>query len=131
MSCVQVTCPARCDQVEVAPDCSDIILPYGTDNELVAIVKDGDGKAIPITTDTITMTVKDGRGGTLIFTKSNGPGSHSDPAQGETIFDVSSSDLSAADPYAVTVWLYELRRQTAGGSVFAHVAGRFFVEPTI
>jgi hypothetical protein len=131
MTCTLGLRTFECDELVVAPECGDIILPYGTDNDLVAIVKDGDEKAIPINTDTITLTVKDGRGGTLIFAKVNAPGSHANPAQGETVFSVSSADISSADPYAVTVWRYEVRRQTSGGAVFSHVSGRFIIEPTI
>lgn len=120
-----------CAILALSPDCIDIVMPYGTDNELTAVLKDGDGKAVPINTDTITLTVKDGRGGTLIFQKTNAPGAHTDPAQGETVFAIAATDISTADPYSCTTWLYELRRTTNGGLTYVHLSGRFVVSATI
>lgn len=131
MTCTVGLRTVTCGQLVVAPDCNNIYMPYGTDNELQAIIKDGDGKAVPITSDTVTLTVKDSRGGAVVFTKSNGPGSHSDPAQGETIFPITPADTATADSYAVTTWVYEVRRVTGGGDVYSHLTGRFIVEPTI
>lgn len=132
MTCTLMVRPSGlCERLVVEPDCVNIAFPYGTDNELVAIIKDSDGKALPINTDTVTLTVKDGRGGNLIFEKIKTPGLHSNPDQGETIFAIASTDIASADPYIVTSWRYELRRETAGGSVYCHVAGLFIVEPTI
>lgn len=120
-----------CALLTVEPSCGDIRLPYGTDNELVAILQDGDGRAIAITTDTVTMTVTDGRGGSTVFSKSNAPGAHSDPDQGETVFAILAADIIAADPHTTTTWLFEIRRTDNGGLSYSHLAGRFIVEPTI
>lgn len=131
MTCTVGLRQAQCEQLVVAPGCYDIAIPYSTDNELVVIIKDADCKALPITTDTVTLTVKDSRGGAVVFTKSNAPGGHSNPAQGETIFAIASTDIATADPYNTTVWRFEIRREDAGGSVYSHLAGQFIVGPTI
>lgn len=123
--------PITEDDIVVAPGCGDIFLPYGTDNELVLVVKDEDQKAIDITADTVILTVKDGRGGNQIFQKTNAPGGHSDPTEGETAFAIDAADISTAQPYETTTWRYEVRRTAAGGEISAHLAGLFIVEPTI
>lgn len=119
------------ERVFIDPTCGCVSIPYGTDNELVVTITDGDGRAIPINNDTVTITVKDERGGNLIFEKTNGPGEHCEPSQGTTIFVLTPSDTEAADPYVRTVWLFEIRRVTGGGEIYAHIFGDFLVEPTI
>jgi len=126
-SCVRLVCPA----LSVEPQCFDLSLVWGTDNELEATITDGDGKAIAINNDTISLTVNESVGGAAVFVKTNGPGQHSEPGQGQTVFEIDAADTATASATAWTYWIYEIRRTTAGGDTRVHLTGQFAVRPTI
>ena len=134
MSCVgpNSTCVrVPCKDLPIEPDCLNLSLVKGTDNELEITITDGDGKAVAITADTITMTVKDEPGGSTVFLKSNGPGAHSAPALGQTIFVIDAADTATASDDATTYWVYEIRRVTGTGDQRVHIQGDFTVRPAI
>lgn len=126
-SCVNLTCST----LPVQPACVGLSLVRGTDNQLEVTITDGDGKAIAINNDTVTMTVKEELGGALVWTKSNGPGAHSDPGLGQTIFEIDAADTATASTTSQTWWVYEMRRITAGGDERVHISGSFVVRPSI
>lgn len=132
MTC-QTTCGGAsvCEDLPIQPDCINLTIQRETDNQLEVVITDGDGKAIAINNDTITMTVKDEPGGSVVFTKSNGPGSHSNPGLGQTIFTIAAADTSSASASTTTYWVFEVRRIAAGGDERIHIKGDFIVEPTI
>lgn len=134
MSCHNLTnncARVYCSTVSIVPDCYDLSIVWGTDNQLEVIITDGDGKAIAINNDTISLTVKEELGGALVWTKSNGPGAHSDPGQGRTIFTIDAADTATAAAATTTWWIYEVRRTTAGGDERVHISGSFVVRPAI
>jgi hypothetical protein len=106
-------------------------LMRGTDNQLEVVITDGDGKAFAINSDTIDFTVKDEPGGSVVFTKQNGPGDHSNPGLGETIFNIDAADTASASSSSLTYWVYEVRRTTATLDERVHITGDFVVRPTI
>lgn len=126
-ACMRLTCST----LSIQPGCVNLSIVWGTDNQLEFTITDGDGKAVAITNDTIAMTVKEELGGALIWTKSNGPGQHSAPALGQTIFEIDAADTAAASTIANTWWIYEIRRTTAGGDERVHLTGSFVVRPAI
>ncbi len=120
-----------CESLPIEPTCLILSIVRGTDNQLEVSITDGDGKAVVITNDTITLTVKDEAGGSTVFVKSNGPGGHSAPALGQTIFNIDAADTATASATATTYWAYEVRRITAGGDERVHIQGDFVVRPAI
>lgn len=133
MTCWEQTPCARitADELAVEPVDLRLSLVRGTDNELEITITDGDGKAVVISSDTITLTVKDDPGGTVQIAKSNGPGDHFAPELGQTLFEIDKADTIAADPLTTTYWVYEVRRITGAGDERVHIAGDFVVRPTI
>lgn len=121
----------ECVDLKVEPTCYNLSIVRGTLNRLEVVLTDGFRKAIAINNDTVEFIVKDEPGGTSIFTKSNGPGEHSDPGQGETVFEIDETDTASADETRYTYWVYEIRRTTIAGDVFVHITGDFIVRPTI
>jgi hypothetical protein len=130
MTC-QTQQPTECTELAIEPACVNVALVWGTDNELEVSITDGDGKAIAINNDTITFTVKDEPGGTTVIAKSNGPGSHSDPANGKTVFAIAAADTALAPATADTYWALEVRRITAALEERVHIQGDFIVRATI
>lgn len=126
-NCIQLDC----QELAIQPDCYNLSIQRGTDNALEVIVTDGDGAAIDISLDTITLTVKTARDGDLVFAKSNGPGDHIGPIIGKTVFDVAAGDTATASTTATTYWVFDVRRVTAGGDERIHIRGDFIVEPTV
>lgn len=120
-----------CQSVPVEPDCANLTLLRGTDNELEITLTDGDGKAVVITNDTVTFTVKDEPGGSTVFAKVNAPGAHSAPELGQTIFVIDAADTSTASATQTTYWVYEVRRTLPGGEERVHIQGDFIVRPAI
>ena len=125
-----------CDGILVSevveqPDQRNLLIQRGTDNTLSVTITDGDGRAIAITNDTVKLTVKTGVGGDLVFDKTNAPGSHSDPANGETQFEINPADTATASETARTYWVYDVRRIDVGGEERIHIRGDFTVEPTV
>lgn len=120
-----------CSTLPIQPTCLNLSIVSGTDNQLEVTITDGDGKAIAINNDTIDFTVKEWLGGALVWTKSNGPGAHSDPGLGQTIFNIAAADTVTASTSAVTWWVFEIRRITAGGDERVHISGAFVVRPAI
>lgn len=120
-----------CESLTIDPVCYDLGVVWGTDNQLEVTLTDGDGKAVAINNDTVDFTVKDDLGGSVVFTKSNGPGDHSAPGLGQTIFDVDAADTATAGATTTTYWVYEVRRTTAGGDERVHLQGAFVVRPAI
>lgn len=118
-------------EVAEQPDQRNLIMQRGTDNTLTATITDGDGRAVVITNDTVQLTVKTGVGGDLVFTKTNAPGSHSDPANGETQFEIDPADTAAASETARTYWVYDVRRIDVSAEERIHIRGDFTVEPTV
>jgi hypothetical protein len=125
--CISVTC----SDLAIEPACLNLSMMRETDNEIEITITDGDGKAIAIGADTIDFTVKDELGGSVIFTKQNGPGGHSDPDLGQTIFTIAKADTSTASETTTTYWTYEVRRTTAALEERVHIQGDFVVRPTI
>ena len=125
--CVRLVCPL----LAVEPRCFDLSIVWGTDNQLEATITDGDGKAIAINNDTVAFTVKEAVGGAAVFVKYNGPGAHSVPGLGQTIFNIDAADTATASATAWTYWIYEVRRTTAAGDTRVHLTGQFAVGPTI
>ncbi|MHC4867836.1 MAG: hypothetical protein ACYTEX_27510, partial [Planctomycetota bacterium] len=123
--------PPECTEIAIRPDCVKIELVWGTDNELEVSLTDGDGRAIAINNDTVTWTVKDAVGGTTVIAKSNGPGGHSDPANGKTVFVIAAADTALAPATSTTYWTHEVRRITAALEERVHIQGEFIVRPTI
>lgn len=126
-NCVRLVC----SELPIQPTCLNLSIVWGTDNQLEVTITDGDGKAVVITNDTITMTVKEELGGALVWLKSNGPGGHSSPDLGQTIFEIDAADTATASTTAATWWVYEIRRITAGGDERVHISGAFIVRPAI
>lgn len=130
-----MNCPkqqsAQCTELFIEPTCVNVALVWGTDNELEVTITDGDGRAIAINNDTITFTVKDAVGGTTVIAKSNGPGSHSDPGNGKTVFAIDAADTALAPATSTTYWTHEVRRITAALDELVHIQGEFIVRPTI
>lgn len=120
-----------CQSIQVEPTCVDLSIVWGTDNQLEVTITDGDGRAVVITTDTIALTVKEETGGATVFSKSNGPGEHSAPALGRTVFAIDAADTAAASATAWTYWVFEVRRTTGGGETRVHISGAFAVRPAI
>ena len=126
-SCVQL----QCTTLAIEPVCFNLSMVRETDNELEITITDGDGKALPIGVDTIDFVTKDEPGGAVIFAKSNGPGDHSAPDLGQTIFVIDKADTVAASSSAATYWVYEISRTAAGGAERVHIVGDFHVRPRI
>ena len=124
-------CNQSCVDVCVVPDCYNLSIVRGTYNRFQIILTDGDNKAIAINNDTVEFIIKDDPGGSVIVSKSNGPGDHSDPANGTTIFEIENADSLAANETTSTYWSYEVRRTNPLGDVFVHITGQFTVRPTI
>lgn len=123
MSCV-------CDENSFAASCINLTFQRNTDNEFIAVISDGDEKAIDITGDTVTFTVTSSLGGVVVFAHSNPGGAHEDPTKGQTKFSVSRADMAAASSTSTTTWVYEIRRIVGGsGDQHVHIWGRFVVEP--
>lgn len=121
-----------CSGVVIRPACVDITVQRGTDNPIEVVLTDGDGKAVDLTPDTATMTVRKSLAGNLVFQKSNGPGSHIDPVNGRTLFEIEKTDIDdEASETLVEYWVYEIRRITGTDDERVHLAGAFVVEPTV
>lgn len=120
-----------CSTLPIQPVCINLSIVWGTDNQLEVTITDGDGKAVAINNDTIAMTVREEIGGALVWTKSNGPGSHSDPGLGQTIFEIDAADTATASTTAATWWVYEIRRTTPASDTRVHISGSFIVRPAI
>jgi hypothetical protein len=121
----------QCVDLSVEPDCYNLSIVRGTLNRFEVVLTDGFGKAVAINNDTVEFIVKDDPGGSVVFSKSNGPGEHSDPGQGETIFEIDETDTASASETAYTYWVYEVRRTTITGDLYVHITGGFVVRPTI
>jgi hypothetical protein len=121
----------QCTTLAIEPVCFNLTMVRGTDNQLEITITDGDGRALAIGADTIDFVVKDQPGGSIMFSKSNGPGDHSNPDLGQTIFNIDAADTSAASATAVTYWVYEISRTTGGGETRVHIIGDFTVRPRI
>jgi predicted secreted protein len=131
MTCHAAQPAAECTELLIEPACVNISLIWGTDNELEVTITDGDGKAIAINNDTITLTVKDAVGGTTVIAKSNGPGAHSDPGNGKTVFVIAAADTALAPATTTTYWAHEVRRITATLEERVHIQGDFIVGATL
>lgn len=130
MSCDDLPEEER-ERLSFEPRCLDIAIVWGTNNTLTAYINDGAGRGIDITADTVTFIVKDSVGGGVQISKSNGPGNHSAPALGETVFKIVPADTATAGATTSTYWTYEIRRIAATLEETVHIHGNFIVRPTI
>lgn len=121
-----MTACRTCSGIVIRPACVDIILQQGTDATLEVILTDGDGAAVDITNDTVTMTVRESIGGTLLFQKSNGIGEHNEPLRGSTLMVIEPADIPAAG-----VFVYEVRRLLQAGTERIHISGTLTIEAAI
>lgn len=131
-----MTCDTNCFQLQcttlaIEPVQFCLAMVRGTDNQLEVTITDGDGRALAIGADTIDFVVKDQVGGSVMFSKSNGPGDHSNPDLGQTIFDIDAADTVGASATATTYWVYEISRTTGGGETRVHIVGNLIVRPRI
>lgn len=131
MTCETNCVRLQCTTLAIEPVCFNLSMVRLTDNRLEVTITDGDGRALAIGADTIALLVKDEPGGSTMISKSNGPGEHSAPDLGQTIFDIDAADTSAASESASTYWVYEISRTTGGGETRVHIVGDFHVRPRI
>lgn len=97
---------------------------YKSDTKQVEVsFTDADtGAVLDITTGTAVFVLS--LDGTALVTKTNAPGQHSSPAQGKTVFNLSSLDLTRSE--GVHTWDATL---TLNGAVRTAVAGCFTILP--
>lgn len=131
MSCDSNCITLQCTTLAIEPVCFNLVMVRETDNQLEVTITDGDGRALAIGADTIDFVVKDQIGGSVMFSKSNGPGDHSNPDLGQTIFDIEAADTAGASSSASTYWVYEISRTTGGGETRVHIVGNLTVRPRI
>lgn len=113
--------------IDLGPAEVDILVSQDADFVIGFVLTDGLGVPLNITGDTIKLTIKDYIGGTQKIQKVNT--SHSDPANGYTIFVIGKTDIAvSADKL---FWVYEVRRIQGGGNEAVHLAGDFIADSAV
>ena len=118
-----------CTSIVPADQCLRIY--RNTDSTFEAILTDARNEPFDITLDTVVFTVRDFVGGALKIQKSNGPGSHIEPVNGRTSFDILKTDITDAQDGDRFYWVYEIRRIQPSGKETVHITGDFIVDPEV
>lgn len=101
--------------LDLTPEIINLEVQQGTDVTIEFQLTDNAGVAVDISLDSVKLTAKDGFGGTTtIATKTNGPGQHSTPAQGKSLFVLTKAELTTLTPDSEVGWKYEVRRVFSG-----------------
>lgn len=119
--------------LSLVPTEIDIDLDQGSDKPIEFQISKG-GQAVNITNDTIYFTARDFYfGNVTIPTKANGPGQHSDPENGKTMFVLERDEVISEGNEAYTAtWYYEVRRLDAStGLEMVHIQGRLNLKPMV
>lgn len=118
----------------IDPACIDIRVQRGTDNDFEFILTDGEGDAVGIAADDVTLTIKDDFDGAVQHQQTSSAGSHLDADGGKVEFSIPRTDIDdEANPGSQTSWVYEVRRIIGGGAgdQIVHIKGEFTIEPSV
>jgi hypothetical protein len=119
------------DCVSIVPSETCFRMQRGSTTRIDCVLTDGQGEPIDITFDTVTLTIKNYKGGTSKIQKSNAPGSHLDPENGRTVFEIIPADITDPQTGDAFYWVFEVRRIQPGGVSAVHIEGQFIVDPQV
>lgn len=106
-------------------------LVRGTDGGFEFALTSG-ADPVDITNDEVRLTVLTAPAGDVLLQTTNAPGSHEDPSNGITRFDVPRAVTALSPANGTAYWPYEVRRiDGVSGEEFVHVRGNLVVEPGI
>ncbi len=119
--------------VDLTPEIVHLDVQQGTDNAIEFQLTNNLGAAVDLTSENVKFTARDDFAGAItIATKTNGPGQHSDPANGKTIFVLTKTDLDTLTPDSQVTWKYEVRRVFAVTNYeVIYIHGNLILEPSV